>query len=184
MSHYYGSILFVLISLFLTVYSKRDLFTQKCKRECNSEHGTMDCWKQTTDGFTYGLSTAMIDYCQVILQLQQMDRNSWYNISLDVLMQQVKRYSVEKDVRQLAKNDIEQVSILILDKCFNPSSSSVPLVSQPPCPSCSLKEVQLIKQWRLITIILTAICILFFLLILLLYTFHIRSTRRSYESIS
>ncbi len=76
----------------------------------------MDCWKQTTDGFTYGLSTAMIDYCQVILQLQQMNRNSWYNISLDVLMQQVKRYSVEKDVRQLAKNDIEQVSILILDK--------------------------------------------------------------------
>lgn len=76
----------------------------------------MDCWKETTDGFTYGLSTAMIDYCQVILQLQQMNNNSWKNTSHDILVQQIQKYSVEKNVRQLTKDKIEQVAILILDK--------------------------------------------------------------------
>jgi hypothetical protein len=76
----------------------------------------MDCWKETTDGFTYGLSTAMIDYCQVILQLRQLNNNSWYTTSREMLMQQIEKYSVEKNVRQLTKDEIKQVSILILDK--------------------------------------------------------------------
>jgi hypothetical protein len=42
------------------------------RRECDTTRGSLDCWKATTDGFTYGLSTAMIDYCQVILQIRQM----------------------------------------------------------------------------------------------------------------
>lgn len=86
------------------------------RRECNSEQGTMDCWKETTDGFTYGLSTAMIDYCQVILQLRQLNNSSWYTTSREMLMQQIEKYSVEKNVRQLTKDEIKQVSILILDK--------------------------------------------------------------------
>jgi len=76
----------------------------------------MDCWKETTDGFTYGLSTAMIDYCQVILQLRQLNNNSWYTTSSEMLMQQIQKFSVEKNVRQLTKDEIKQVSILILDK--------------------------------------------------------------------
>jgi hypothetical protein len=76
----------------------------------------MDCWKETTDGFTYGLSTAMIDYCQVILQLRQLNNSSWYTTSREMLMQQIEKYSVEKNVRQLTKDEIKQVSILILDK--------------------------------------------------------------------
>ncbi|CAF4000871.1 unnamed protein product, partial [Rotaria magnacalcarata] len=41
------------------------------KRQCNVEHGSLNCWRATTDGFTYGLSTAMVDYCQALLQLRQ-----------------------------------------------------------------------------------------------------------------
>jgi hypothetical protein len=42
------------------------------RRKCNTEEGTLDCWKETTDGFAYGLSTAMIDYCQVILKIRDL----------------------------------------------------------------------------------------------------------------
>ena len=86
------------------------------RRECNTEHGTIECWKQTTDGFTYGLSTAMVDYCQMISQLQQLDENTWYNTSRDILKQQIQRYSIENGVRQLSKDDVEHVAMLILDK--------------------------------------------------------------------
>ena len=86
------------------------------RRKCNTEEGTFDCWKETTDGFAYGLSTAMIDYCQVILQLHQMNGGSWYNISRDILVNQIDKYNLDKGVRQLSKNDIQRVSTLLLDK--------------------------------------------------------------------
>lgn len=38
------------------------------RRNCNTEEGSFECWKTTTDGFAYGVSTAMIDFCQTILQ--------------------------------------------------------------------------------------------------------------------
>jgi hypothetical protein len=58
----------------------------------------------------------MIDYCQVILQIHQMNNKDWYNISRDILIQQIDKYNIDKNVRQLTKNDIEQVSISLLDK--------------------------------------------------------------------
>lgn len=76
----------------------------------------MECWQQTTDGFTYGLSTAMIDYCQVVLQLRQMNNPLWYNISRDILIERIQKYDLVKSIHQLKKTDIEQVSLLILDK--------------------------------------------------------------------
>ncbi len=42
------------------------------RRNCNTEEGSLECWKATTDGFAYGLSTAMIDFCQVILKLRNL----------------------------------------------------------------------------------------------------------------
>ncbi len=45
------------------------------RRECNTEHGSIDCWEKTTDGFAYGLATTMVDYCQVILELRQMSHD-------------------------------------------------------------------------------------------------------------
>lgn len=42
------------------------------RRNCNTESGSLQCWKETTDGFSYGLSTAMIDFCQVILKIRNL----------------------------------------------------------------------------------------------------------------
>jgi hypothetical protein len=86
------------------------------RRECNTEHGTFDCWERTTNGFAYGLSTAMIDYCQAILQLHQLNNESLYNISRDILIKQIDKYNLDKNVHQLTKNNIEQVSISLLNK--------------------------------------------------------------------
>jgi len=58
----------------------------------------------------------MIDYCQIILHIHQMNNKDWYNISRDILIQQIDKYNIDKNVRQLTKNDIEQVSISLLDK--------------------------------------------------------------------
>ena len=91
-------------------------FCSIIRRDCNSRHGTLECWQQTTDGFTYGLSTAMIDYCQVVLQLRQMNNPSWYNISRDILIERIEKYNLDKSLHQLNKTDIEQVSLLILNK--------------------------------------------------------------------
>ena len=86
------------------------------RRECNSQHGTFECWQKTTDGFAYGLSTAMIDYCQVVIELRRMNNPSWYNISREILSEQITKYNLDGKVRQLTRNDIEQVSLLILNK--------------------------------------------------------------------
>lgn len=86
------------------------------RRDCNTKHGSLECWQQTTDGFTYGLSTAMIDYCQVILQLRQTTHPSWYNTSRDILIEQIREYDLNNSTHQLSKNDIERVALLILDK--------------------------------------------------------------------
>ena len=42
------------------------------RRDCNTEYGSLDCWKATAGAFTYGLSTSMIDFCQVILQIHNL----------------------------------------------------------------------------------------------------------------
>ena len=46
-----------------------DLFI---RRSCNTVQGSLDCWTKTTDGFAYGLSTAMIDFCQTILKIRNL----------------------------------------------------------------------------------------------------------------
>jgi hypothetical protein len=86
------------------------------RRECNTEYGTLDCWKRTTNGFSYGLSTAMIDYCQLILQLHQNNNESLYNISQNILIKEIDKYNIDKKIRQLTNNDIKQVSISLLNK--------------------------------------------------------------------
>lgn len=58
----------------------------------------------------------MIDYCQVILELHQVNGKSWYNTSRDILLKQIVLYNLNTKVRQLSKQDIEQVSISLLDK--------------------------------------------------------------------
>jgi hypothetical protein len=58
----------------------------------------------------------MIDYCQVILQLRQMNSQSWYNISRDILIREIDNYDLNKKVHQLTKNDIELVAISLLNR--------------------------------------------------------------------
>jgi hypothetical protein len=58
----------------------------------------------------------MIDYCQVILQLRQMNSQSWYNISRDILIREIDNYDLNKKVHQLTKNDIELVAISLLNQ--------------------------------------------------------------------
>jgi hypothetical protein len=53
------------------------------RRKCNIEQGTTDCWKATTDGFAYGLSTAMIDFCQVILKIGNLPNREVCTILTD-----------------------------------------------------------------------------------------------------
>ncbi|CAF0995483.1 unnamed protein product [Rotaria sordida] len=182
--YYYSGIFWMLIYFILSVYGERDLFGKKCKRACDTKHGTFDCWKATTNGFTYGLSTAMIDYCEVILNLRQIthDKISWYNISRDILIQQIIQYDLDPKVHQLTKNDIQEVAISLLNKCFYTTSISSSL--QPSCPSCSIKQINLIKQWRVISLFLISSCVLFIVIILFLYTFHTHINHYSYESIS
>ena len=40
------------------------------RRQCNTAEGSLECWTKTTDGFSYGLATSMIDFCQVILKVR------------------------------------------------------------------------------------------------------------------
>lgn len=44
--------------------------------------------------------------------------------------------------------------------------------------------MQLTRQWRLTTLILTSICVFFVFLTLLFYMLHVRRARRSYETIN
>ncbi|CAF4823001.1 unnamed protein product, partial [Rotaria sp. Silwood1] len=152
-------------------------------RTCDSKHGSIDCWKITTDGFTYGLSTAMIDYCEVILNLRQINNNqiSWYNISRDILIQEIAQYDLDPKVRQLTKKNIEDIAISLLNNCFYTSLS---ISSQPSCPSCSVKQIQLMKEWRSLSLILISGCVFLIVIISLLYTFHPYFNRHTYESIS
>jgi hypothetical protein len=46
------------------------------RRQCNIEQGTLDCWTTTVDAFAYGLSSAMIDYCQLILHLRSLNNET------------------------------------------------------------------------------------------------------------
>lgn len=45
------------------------------RRQCNTKYGSLSCWKTTTNGFAYGLATAMIDYCQVILNIRKLSND-------------------------------------------------------------------------------------------------------------
>lgn len=42
------------------------------RRGCSTTKGSLECWKSTTDGFTYGLSTAMVDFCRVVINLRNL----------------------------------------------------------------------------------------------------------------
>jgi hypothetical protein len=102
------------------------------RRECNTEHGSLDCWTTTADGFAYGLSSSMVEYCQVLIQLGQLtdsqvcsllsrsvhsclSKVSWYNLSRDLLVDELNEYNLNSLVRQLTKDDLEQVARQLLD---------------------------------------------------------------------
>ena len=105
-------------------------------RKCNTEKGTLACWKSTTDGFAYGLSTAMIDFCQTILALRNLPgsqvsprsmcfvvhsihsrpQESWRTTSREILQKQIADYDLAKGTRQLTKEEVTQAAVLLLDK--------------------------------------------------------------------
>ncbi|CAF1304833.1 unnamed protein product [Adineta steineri] len=182
--YYYSGVIWICMYSVLFAYGEQNLFDKKCKRECDTQYGTYDCWKTTIDGFTYGLSTSMINYCQVILQVRQKidEKFSWYNVSRDLLTKQINEYNLDSKARQITKNDAKQIVTTLLNKCFYTSSSSISSI-QPSCPSCSKQEIKLIKESRLFSLFSSVSCFVLIFVIILLYALHINSTRRSYQSI-
>ena len=111
------------------------------RRECNTKYGSLDCWTTTTDVFAYGLSSSMIEYCQVLIQLGQLtnyqvcsflsercgvvhqhclSKVSWYNLSRDLLVKELNGYNLNPDVRQAKKGDMRKVVVRLLNT-VNPS---------------------------------------------------------------
>ncbi|CAF1610839.1 unnamed protein product [Rotaria magnacalcarata] len=181
---YYNSGTFLMFIYFIiTAWAERESFEKKCKRQCNVEHGSLNCWRATTDGFTYGLSTAMVDYCQALLQLRQTadDKESWYNISRYILIQQIGNYDIARKARQLTKTDISHVATSLLDKCFHDTTSTSSV--QPSCPLCSKAQSNLIIQTRTLSLILISGCVIFIVFIVLLHAFYSYHSHRSYQSI-
>jgi len=81
--------------------------------------GTVDCWKRTTNSFAYGLSTALVDYCQLI---QHLDSNQWLNTTKTILFQQIDKYNINPKVRQLKKSDIQDLSLLLIHQVYTTPS--------------------------------------------------------------
>ncbi|CAF2256801.1 unnamed protein product, partial [Rotaria magnacalcarata] len=54
----------------------------------------------------------MIDYCLVILNIRFLTNETvrWYNASRAILAEQIEQYSLTNDVKQLTKEDIEQIA--------------------------------------------------------------------------
>ncbi|UJR26824.1 hypothetical protein I4U23_008137 [Adineta vaga] len=180
--HFHIIVCWTFLCILLPVSGRRDLFDTKCTRECNTVEGSLACWTATTDGFAYGLSTAMIDFCQVILKVRELanETESWYNISRNILMKQIENYELE-EVRQLKKSDIEAIAISLLNKCYNASS----LINsfEPPCPSCTNEQNKLIKQWQVSSIVIYSIGLFLVIIVLLLYFLYTYYVRRSYVTI-
>ncbi|CAF1082408.1 unnamed protein product [Adineta steineri] len=174
----------ILICMFLIVSGHRESFDTKCKRSCNTQKGSTECWKTTTDGFASGLSAAMIDFCQVVLKVRYLtnETESWYGISRNILTKQIEEYEHEDGVRQLSTEDIKLIAISLLDKCFNSSSSSPS--SEPSCPLCSENEIKTVKKWRLSSILLFSITVFFTIIIMLIYTHYTYHVQRSYVSVN
>ncbi|CAF2110574.1 unnamed protein product [Rotaria magnacalcarata] len=156
--HWNIGVISIFLCTIIAVCGRRDAFETKCKRTCNTMYGSLGCWSETTDGFAYGLSTAMIDYCLVILNIRFLTNETvrWYN----------------------ASQDIEQIATSLLESCFN--SSSPITLTEPSCPSCSEAQLKIIKQWRLSSIIIISIGALFFFITVSLYAFYNHYTNRSY----
>ncbi|CAF1476184.1 unnamed protein product [Adineta ricciae] len=174
----YGILLFMLTS----VIGRRDLFNTKCTRQCNTAEGSLECWTKTTDGFSYGLATSMIDFCQVILKVRELtdETNSWYTVARDLLKEQIEKYEIG-GARQLSSEAVEEVAISLLDKCYNASSTIIS--SEPPCPSCTTEQNRLVKQWQLSSIVIYSVGLGLVLITLILYSLHSYHIRRSYASI-
>ncbi|CAF1596241.1 unnamed protein product [Rotaria magnacalcarata] len=178
--HWNIGVISIFLCTIIAVCGRRDAFETKCKRTCNTMYGSLGCWSETTDGFAYGLSTAMIDYCLVILNIRFLTNETvrWYNASRAILAEQIEQYSLTNDVKQLTKEDIEQIATSLLESCFN--SSSPITLTEPSCPSCSEAQLKIIKQWRLSSIIIISIGALFFFITVSLYAFYNHYTNRSY----
>jgi hypothetical protein len=43
-------------------------------------------------------------------------KESWYNISRDILTKQIEKYELDNEVRQLTKENIELIAVSLLDQ--------------------------------------------------------------------
>jgi hypothetical protein len=43
-------------------------------------------------------------------------KESWYNISRDILTKQIEQYELDEEVQQLTKENIEQIAMSLLDQ--------------------------------------------------------------------
>ncbi len=43
-------------------------------------------------------------------------KESWYNITCDILAKQIEQYELDGKVRQLSKDNIKQIAVSLLDK--------------------------------------------------------------------
>ncbi|CAF4613317.1 unnamed protein product [Rotaria socialis] len=163
--HWNIGVISIFLCTIIAVCGRRDAFETKCKRTCNTLYGSLGCWSETADGFAYGLSTAMIDYCQVILNIRLLTSET-----------------DKDDAKQLTKENIEQIATSLLESCFD--SSSPITLTEPSCPSCSEEQLKIIKQWRLSSIIIISIGALFFFITVFLYAFYNHYTNRSYTPLA
>lgn len=140
----------------------------------------MNCWRETADGFAYGLASAMTDYCQIILKLRQEmnNTNDWFEKSQTILSEQIQSYEIEDDVLQLTKDDITNIAQILLNQCFNTTMTSV--AGEPTCTTCAENDEQLITRLRLSTVILSSVAALLILLTLVSYSLQSVQIRRSY----
>ncbi|CAF4033919.1 unnamed protein product [Rotaria magnacalcarata] len=113
--------------------------------------------------------------------LVKLVKESWYNISRYILIQQIGNYDIARKARQLTKTDISHVATSLLDKCFHDTTSTSSV--QPSCPLCSKAQSNLIIQTRTLSLILISGCVIFIVFIVLLHAFYSYHSHRSYQSI-
>jgi hypothetical protein len=70
----------------------------------------------------------MIDYCRLIQHIDRIQSKqiklhdaihsstSWYNLSRDILIEQIDRYNIGPKVRQISKLDMQEIAGSLLDK--------------------------------------------------------------------
>lgn len=175
-------VLWIFCSICCSTLASRDIYETKCTRGCSTTQGSLDCWKATTDGFTYGLSSAMVDFCRIVLKLRNLtDSENWHRIAGDMLNKHINDYEIDSDVRQISRDDMKLVATSLLDRCFNASTTTT--ASEPTCSSCPDSENTRIKQWQISTIALISFAGALTIILFVLHFLQAHRTNRSYVSL-